>query len=127
MIAVDGRHIYINRGDTGAVKIRAVGYDFQTEDDEDDTVIPDKCVFTLKSPDGSVVIEKAFSLDDDGAFEVAFLNADTRNLTPGEGYYWGITYYIHPYYQTGNPIPYNGNIVYTPTKETLPFTVWPKA
>ena len=127
MLTVDGNHIYINRGNTGAVRITATGYDFQTEDDEDETVIPDKCVFKLKAPDGSIVMEQAFSIDENGACEVAFLNKDTRGLAPGDGYYWGITYYIHPYYETGNPIPVNGDIVYTPTKETMPFTVWPTA
>ena len=118
MLTVDGNRIYINRGDTGAVRITSTGWDFNPED---------RCVFKLKAADGTVIKEKAYPLDENGAFEVPFLNADTRNLAPGDGYYWGITYYISPYYETGNPIPINGNIVYTPTKNTMPFTVWPKA
>lgn len=115
MIAVDGRHIYINRGDTGAVTIKSAGYDFAAAD---------RCVFTLKAPDGSIVKEVTAPIVD-GAFEVAFLHADTISLTPGDGYYWGITYYMNPYYQDGRII--NGNLVYTPTRELLPFTVWPTA
>ena len=124
MIAVDGRHIYINRGDTGAVSIKASGYSFVEDAPEDPSVIADKCVFTLKAPDGSVVKEVTASLVD-GAFEVAFLRNDTINLTPGDGYFWGITYYLHPYYQDGKVV--NGNIVYTPTKDPMPFTIWQKA
>lgn len=117
MLTIDGNHIYINRGDTGAVRIRSTGYTFAAAD---------RCVFTLRAPDGSVVKEEAFPLTD-GAFEVAFLNADTRNLAPGDGYYWGITYYMNPYYKPGETIPYNGNIVYTPTKSHMPFTIWTTA
>ena len=124
MIAVDGRHIYINRGDTGAVRIRAAGYAFTEEDPEDPSVVADKCVFVLKAPDGSVVKEVVSSLTD-GAFEIAFQRNDTIGLTPGDGYIWGITYYLHPYYQDGKIV--NGNIVYTPTKDPMPFTVWQTA
>ena len=115
MIAVDGRHIYINRGDTGGVKIKCSGYDFGDDD---------RCVFTLKAADGSVVLETINEIDD-GEFEVYFLHNDTANLTPGDGYYWGITYYISAYYQDGKVV--NGNVVYTPTKEPMPFTVWQTA
>ena len=121
MIAVDGRHIYINRGNTGAIRIKASGYDFTEEDESDPTVVADKCVFKLKAPDGTIVKEVIASIAD-GAFSVAFVRNDTINLAPGDGDLWSITYYIHPYYQDGQIV--NGDIVYTPTKEPMPFTIW---
>ena len=117
MIAVDGTHIYINRGDTGSVTIRGSGYDFG---------VNDRCVFTLKSGSDGSIIKQVIAPLTDGAFDIAFLHNDTANLAPGDGYYWGITYYINPYYDdAGNII--NGNLVYTPTKKNMPFTVWETA
>ena len=115
MIAIDGRHIYINRGDTGGIRIKSSGYTFGAND---------RCVFTLKAADGTIVKE-VISAITDGAFEVSFMHDDTVNLTPGDGYFWGITYYVNPYYQDGKVT--NGNVVYTPTKDPMPFTIWQTA
>ena len=113
MIAVDGRHIYINRGDTGAITIKSSGYSFGSDD---------RCVFTVKSPDGSIVKQVIAEMTN-GAFDVAFLHNDTVNLASGDGYTWGVTYYVNPYYDDAGNIT-NGNLVYTPTKEPMPFTIW---
>lgn len=115
MIAVEGNHIYLNRGDTGAITIKSSGYDFNSED---------RCVFMLKSADGTVIKEVNAEIVD-GSFDIAFVHNDTANLSAGDGYYWGITYYVHPYYD-GEHIT-NGNLVYTPTKTNMPFTIWETA
>lgn len=112
MIAVDGTHIYINRGDTGAITIKSFGYTFGSND---------RCVFTVKAPDGSIVKQVNAELTN-GAFDVAFQHNDTVNLAAGDGYTWGVTYYVNPYWE-GTTIT-DGNLVYTPHKEPLPFTIW---
>ena len=113
MIALVGDHIYINRGDTGAITISSFGYDFGEND---------RCVFTVKASDGTIVKQVIAEMTD-GAFDIAFLHNDTVNLSEGDGYTWGITYYVNPYYDDDGNIT-NGNLVYTPTQEPMPFTIW---
>ena len=94
----------MSRGDTGAIKFTAdTTYTFTSDD---------RALFSIKNAVGEVVKQQAIELDENKAFVVPFLNADTDNLAAG-AYTWDVRYVIHPYYDTsGNII--DGDQVITP-------------
>ena len=104
MFNVTGDTIEISRGDTGAVKFTATGYTFASED---------RALFSIKTPQGTVVKQSAYPLDENGSFTVYFFNHDTDQLPAGNNYTWDVRYVLHPYYDAaGNII--DGNQVITP-------------
>lgn len=102
MFQVDDTRIILSRGDTGAVKFRATGCAFRSED---------RALFTMKSPEGTIVKQTAYALTD-GVFTVHFLNAETDHLAPGT-YSYDVRYVIHPYYDASGNIV-DGDQVITP-------------
>lgn len=105
------RSITMSIGDTGAVAFRAVGYEFQEDDPEDDTVVGDRVLFTLKSQSGAVIMEKLCPLEDN-RFVIYFHNSDTEALQPGT-YTWDLRCIIHPYYDENGNVQ-DGDQIYTP-------------
>jgi len=103
MFEVDGFTITMSRGDTGSVVIKATGRTFNAED---------RALFTVKSPDGTVVKQQAYQIDGAGRFTASFLNADTDYLAAGD-YTWDVRYVIHPYYDSEGKIV-DGDQVITP-------------
>lgn len=90
MFEVDSinRSITMSIGDTGAVSFRGLGYEFQEID---------RVLFTLKSSNGTVIMEKACALEDN-RFVIYFHNHDTEQLAPGN-YTWDLRCVLHPYYE----------------------------
>ena len=109
MFSVNGTTITLSRGDTGAIRIRALTtrkdtgekYDFGPND---------RAVFSIKNGAGELVREKYCELgyydDPDAAepewiptnsFVVVFYNADTQNLNGN--YSWDVRFVINPYYE----------------------------
>ena len=105
MFRVEGTTITMSRGDTGAVEFRATGYSFSAED---------RALFTVKSPEGTVIKQGAYAIDENGAFTVPFLNAETDYLPPGN-YSYDVRYVIGPSYdESGNIV--DGEQVITPSQ-----------
>lgn len=104
MFGVNEYTITLSRGDTGAIKFTA---------ETDHTFDPvDRALFSVKNAIGEVVKQQAFEIDENKAFVVAFLNADTDTLSAGT-YSWDVRYVIHPYYDDDGNIV-NGDQVITP-------------
>lgn len=103
MFQVEGTQITMSRGDTGSVLFRASGHIFADED---------RALFTVKSPEGTVVKQHAYQIDANGAFTVFFENSDTDYLAPGT-YTYDVRYVINPYYDTSGSIV-DGDQVITP-------------
>ncbi len=103
MFALDGLTILLSRGDTGTLTIRETGATFASDD---------RAVFTVRDPQGGVVIEKVLEIDD-GAVEVGFENADTDSLAAGS-YTWDIRYVVTPVYDTPSGRITGGAEVLTP-------------
>ena len=66
MFQVNGTTITMSRGDTGSVTFRATGYTFGAED---------RALFTVKSPEGTIVKQSAYPIDAEGVFTVLSLGA----------------------------------------------------
>ena len=93
MFDVDGMKVSITIGDTGAVKMRGIGYHFSAAD---------RAVFTVKTGNGSVIMQRVYAgLDVDGSFVVYFHSQDTIGRAAGN-YSWDVRYLIHPYYDPDN-------------------------
>lgn len=105
------RSITMSIGDTGAVAFRAVGYDFTEDDPEDETVVGDRVLFTLKGPSGEIVMEKLCPLENN-RFVIYFHNSDTDSLQPGT-YTWDLRCIIHPYYDESGKVR-DGDQISTP-------------
>lgn len=103
MFQVDDTRIIMSRGDTGSVTFKATGYAFDAAD---------RALFTVKSPEGTIVKQQAYAIDGAGAFTVYFLNADTDHLAPGT-YSYDVRYVIGPYYDADGNIV-DGDQVITP-------------
>jgi hypothetical protein len=103
MFQVDGDTITLSRGDTGSVTFRATGHTFAAED---------RALFTMKSPEGTIVKQGAYQIESGGVFTVYFLNADTDYLAPGQ-YTYDVRYVIGPYYDSEGKIV-DGDQVITP-------------
>lgn len=103
MFQVDGNTITMSRGDTGSVVIKATGHTFASED---------RALFTVKSPEGTIVKQEAYPINENGAFTVYFLNAETDYLTPGS-YTYDVRYVIGPIYDSDGAIV-DGDQVITP-------------
>ena len=104
MFRLNGYTITLSRGDTGAIKFNAdTEYEFTSDD---------RALFSIKNAVGDVVKQQAFQLDENNAFVVPFLNADTDNLAAGT-YSWDVRYIIHPYYDSEGRIV-DGDQVITP-------------
>lgn len=116
MFNVDGTTITLSKGDTGAVRIRAVA---KRKDTGADYTFGerDRAVFSIKNGSGTVVKEK-YSEMDDNVFTVVFYNHDTDKLTSGQ-YSWDVRYVINPYYDENGRIV-DGDQVITPN---LPMNV----
>ena len=105
MFQVNGTTITMSRGDTGSVTFRATGYAFGAED---------RALFTVKSPEGTIVKQSAYPIDAEGEFTVSFLNAETDYLPPGS-YSYDVRYVIAPLYDgEGNIV--DGEQVMTPNR-----------
>ena len=108
MFSVDGYNITLSRGDTGAMRVKAIatlnGEAFTFGSD-------DRALFSIKNSQGEIVKEKVAELDNN-EFTVYFLNADTDGLSP-TNYEWDVRYIIHPYYDSNGRIV-NGDQVITP-------------
>lgn len=102
MFSVEGMHISLSVGDTGAVKITETGHTFTSGD---------KAIFTVRGGDGTAVIEEPHDIEADGSFVQYFLNNDTDRFAPGN-YTWDVRYVINPYYE-GERIT-SGDQVITP-------------
>lgn len=108
MFEVDGYTIKLSRGDTGAMRVKAVA----TLDDEPYTFSSDdRALFSIKNGQGEIVKEKAAQMENN-EFVVYFLNADTDGLSPTT-YSWDVRYIIHPYYDASGRI-IDGDQVITP-------------
>lgn len=108
MFEVDGYTIRLSRGDTGAMRVKAVA----TLDDEPYTFgSDDRALFSIKNGQGEIVKEKAAQMENN-EFVVYFLNADTDGLAPTT-YSWDVRYIIHPYYDASGRI-IDGDQVITP-------------
>jgi len=95
--------ITLHRGDTGKVGITAATeYTFGADD---------VALFTVKSPDGTIIKSEIHMLDDK-RFEVAFTNGETDYLSPGT-YEWDVRYIANPVYDEDGSVV-DGDIVATP-------------
>ena len=110
MFNVEGTHIYMSVGDTGAVEITATGHTFATED---------RALFTIRGMDGTAIIEEPHEIDSNGSFTQYFTNNDTDRCAAGE-YTWDVRYVINPAWD-GTKIV-NGDQVITPFAPQ-PFTL----
>lgn len=115
MFSADGYTISLSRGDTGAIKIKAVA----TKNGEPFTFgSDDRALFSIKNAQGEILKEKVAELTNN-EFTVYFLNSDTDKLSPGS-YSWDVRYVINPYYQNGRIV--DGDQVITP-KEPLSINI----
>ena len=123
MFSVDPSNhtIYISRGDTGAIRITA-NAKYKGTNDPYTFGQNDRALFTIKDQGGNIVKQKVYQIVNN-VFTVMLFNADTEKMIGGT-YNWDVRYIINPHYQTGNPIPVDGDQVITPT---TPMTVTPYA
>ena len=120
-VNTENRTIEISRGDTGAVRIHAnakykgtnTPYTFGERD---------RALFTIKDQSGQIVKQRVYQIVQN-TFTVMLFNADTGKMIGGT-YNWDVRYMINPHYETGNPIPVDGDQVVTPM---LPASVNPLA
>ena len=75
--------ITMHAGDTGSKWIRA------TRESETAWTEDDRCLFTVTAPDGSIVMQRIYRLDDqwgagDGYYLMEFHNNDTDTWAPGQ-------------------------------------------
>ena len=90
MVDPNTKTIRMHRGDTGSLTIRVTGYTYGEDD---------RAVFTVKSPSGTVVMERVYPLAEN-AFVVTFANGDTDYLAAGN-YKWDVRYVVDPTYVDG--------------------------
>lgn len=103
MFDVDGMHITMTAGDTGAFVMHFSGYEFT----QDDVVL-----FTIKTGSGGVVIEREYQPDANGDVLVCFFNSETEGYGAGN-YLWDIRIVIHAYRDENGRVT-NGDQVITP-------------
>lgn len=115
MFDVDGMTITLTVGDTGAVRIRSSGYNFQTDD---------AILFTVKTGNGSVMFDRVFTnkrgegirwdgpIEEDNSVIVCFHNKDTEGYSAGP-YTWDVRYIIKAYRDDTGAIT-DGDQVITP-------------
>lgn len=103
MFDLDHMTITMSIGDTGAVYVRGVGYDFSEND---------RAVFTVRTPNGGLMIEREYQMDENGGFILCFHNADTEGYPAGT-YSWDVRYVINPYRDETGAIV-DGDQVITP-------------
>ena len=120
MFRVDGHTIEISRGDTGAIRFRARAK-YKGTDNPYVFGERDRALFTIKDTAGQIVKQKAYQIVQN-VFTVLLFNADTEKMISGT-YNWDVRYIINPHYETGNPIPVDGDQVVTPM---LPGSVNPQ-
>ena len=104
MFNVDGLHISMSIGDTGAFVMKAEtdGYTFTSED---------RAIFTVKNGN-SVMITGEYEIDENGEFLVCFHNSDTEIYQAGN-YSWDVRYVLHPYRDESGKVT-DGDQVITP-------------
>lgn len=98
----DTKKITMHRGDTGEMTVTATGYSYESTD---------RALFTVKNKNGTEIIRRVYQMTNN-AFVVAFANADTDGLTPGN-YEWDVRYVVNPQYDTSGNID-DGTAVTTP-------------
>lgn len=113
MFDVDGMTITLTIGDTAAVKIRATGYELDTDD---------AVLFTIRTGNGSVMMERVYTnktgvradgpIETDNSVIVCFHNADTEGY-PAGNYTWDVRYIINAY-RNSEGIITDGDQVITP-------------
>ena len=102
MFQVEDYTINMTCGDTGAIDIHAVGYEFASND---------RAMFAVRNRDGIVVKQGVYEIMN-GVFTVYFQNDETDHLPAGE-YFYDVRYVINPYYDSDGKI-INGDQVITP-------------
>ena len=102
MFLVEGSKITMSRGDTGSIKIAAMGHTFASGD---------RALFSVKNKFGQIVKQDIYQLTT-GAFTAVFANTDTDMLPPGR-YLWDVRYVTEPSYDEGGNIV-NGTQIITP-------------
>lgn len=102
MFLVEGTKITMSRGDTGSIKIAAMGHTFTSDD---------RALFSVKNKYGQIVKQDIYELTN-GVFTAVFENTDTDTLPPGR-YLWDVRYVIDPDYDEGGNIE-DGEQIITP-------------
>lgn len=115
MFIVDDMTISMSIGDTGAIRIQTSGYDF----DDDD-----RAIFTIKSGNGTVLMEREYQIDENGGFLVCFYNSNTEQFSAGN-YQWDVRFVLEPYRDSDGKIMDGAQILtpYGPQTFTLMNTV----
>lgn len=103
MFDVDGMHITMTAGDTGAVMMHFSGYEFTAND---------VVIFTIKSNNGSTMIEREYQPDANGDVLVCFYNSETEGWGAGN-YQWDVRIVIQAYRDDKGRVV-NGDQVITP-------------
>lgn len=108
MFDVDGFTIRMRRGETGAVKIRLLGYNFAPED---------RVIFHVRQ--GTVTyLKKVYTPDADGAITVYFLHGKTDELAAGN-YTYDVIVVLHPYYDESGNISDGDQVLYPYDPQSL--------
>lgn len=81
MFKASGTRIQISRGDTGVLTFAASGVELTDND---------RAVFTVRSRNGAVVMEKV-AVPEDNKVHIPFLNEETQRMREGD-YAWDIRY-----------------------------------
>lgn len=106
MFEVEKTTISMSIGDTGAVKVRTIGHQFNqgTPGNPYDPANPaDIALFTIKAGNGNVLMERKYTPDTEGYFLVCFHSQDTKGWPQGN-YQWDVRFLIHPYYDANHNI-----------------------
>ena len=103
MFDINGTTITMTAGDTGSFKMHLSGYEFG----ENDYVI-----FTVKTGNGSVMIEREYQPDENGDILVSFFNSETYNYAAAT-YSWDIRIVLNAYRDDDGNIT-NGDQIITP-------------
>lgn len=97
----NGTTLVMHKGNTGTLRIHLNGYSFGPSD---------RAYFAMGDGKGTIV-KSAICEIVNGCVEIAFANADTKNLAEGS-YPYGLTVATDPVYDDGKIV--NGSCVITP-------------
>ena len=108
MFDVDGFSIRMRRGETGAVKIRFLGWRFAPED---------RIIFRVSQ--GNVThFKKVCTPDAEGAITIYFLHGKTEELAAGN-YTYDVIVVLHPYYDENGNITDGDQVLYPYESQSL--------
>lgn len=94
MFEVEGTHISLSRGDTGAIRF-TMNAKYRGTETPYTFGERDRAVFTMKGGNG-IVKQRSYQMDNNG-FLLVFFNQDTDQFAAGE-YNWDVRCIINPYY-----------------------------